>query len=99
MKFGAGEMARWSRRMRIFTIAALSIVMLALPAAVYAQMPGRGMTTKEEPKVNPERQKAVDKAYSESLSRIPSQEFDPWGSVREKTPDPKPPAAKKKPVR
>ena len=79
-------------------VAAISIVMLALPVAAHAQGGGRGLDTKKEEVVpNPERKKAEEKAYNDSLSRVPAKEFDPWQNVREKAPEEKPTASKKKP--
>lgn len=78
--------------------AAISIVMLALPVAAHAQGGGRGLDTqKKEIVVNPEKTKAEEKAYNDALKRVPAKEFDPWQNVREKAPDEKPSASKKKP--
>ena len=88
--------------MKALTVAAISMMMLVVPVSAYAQ--GRGLgPSKDDPKVNPERKKAEEKAYSDSLSRVPSKEYDPWLGIREKAPAEKshaekPPAPKKKPA-
>ena len=84
--------------MKILKIVAISIATLALPVAVFAQTPGRGLEPrKDDIPVNPEKKKAEEKLYSDSLSNITTKEYDPWAYVREKPPAEKPPVAKKKP--
>ena len=85
--------------MKTATVAAILIVTLTLPVAAYAQGVGRGLERKKEEPVNPEKKKAEDKAYNDALTRIPSKEFDPWGSMRENTPAAKPSTPQKKPSR
>jgi hypothetical protein len=91
------------RQMKILRTIAISIVALALalPVAAYAQNNTRGWDRKkdkEESATEIQKRKAEDKAYSESLSRLPPKEqYDPWASVREKAPAEKPSVVKKKP--
>ena len=84
--------------MKTLTIAALSITMLAHPRAAYAQVAGSG-SSRVEPAVDPAKKDAADRAYGETLSKVPPKEYDPWQSVREKAPAEKPSAQKKKPPR
>ena len=75
--------------MRTFTIAMI-VAMLTLPA--YAQQRGGGAGAMPNPNVKTEAQKAMEekqrkadeKAYNESVSRIPDRELklDPWGKIR-----------------
>jgi len=88
--------------MKILPITAPSIVMLALPVAAYAQAPSGGLdrskSFEKKPQVNPEQQKATEKSYTDSLSRIPQQgTYDPWRGIREEPEKPTNP--KKKPSR
>jgi hypothetical protein len=92
--------------MRIFRMAAVFVV---LTAPAYAQMPSSGggggvpnlslmpdkpSKTQEEKEAD----EARDKAYKESLKKIPDAKVssDPWGTVRT-TPAPAPKAASAKP--
>ena len=82
--------------MRIFRAAAV-IVLLAGPA--YAQMPNVNLI-QELPTKTPEQIEAEavrDKAYKESLKKIPDAKVssDPWGNVRS-TEAPKPAASAKR---
>jgi hypothetical protein len=74
--------------MRTMTVAAI-IALLTMPA--YAQSGiGKGSSSKPGVKTDQEKaleekhQKMDEKAYKDSLSRIPDREqkFDPWGKVR-----------------
>jgi len=84
--------------MRIFRAAAV-IVLLAGPA--YAQMPNVNLI-QELPTKTPEQIEAEavrDKAYKESLKKIPDAKVssDPWGTVRSaETPKPAAPAKRTK---
>ncbi len=67
--------------MKIFTVAAAMLALIALPA--HAQMGGKrhqGDAKKTEQK-NPE---VDEKAYKAALERIPEpkQKYDPWGIAR-----------------
>ena len=76
--------------MRLF-IVAVAMVLLTIPA--FAQMggginasQGAGRASRpEEPKVDPAKQKADEKAFKEGVNRIPPPEkkYDPWGTVRQ----------------
>jgi hypothetical protein len=80
--------------MRIF-VAALVIAVLTIPAHAQgnggsaginaASGAGRASRPPEEPKVDPERRKADEKAFKDGVSRIPdpARKFDPWGTVRQ----------------
>ena len=84
--------------MRIFRAAAV-IVLLTGPA--YAQMPNVNLIS-ELPTKTPEQIEAEavrDKAYKESLKKIPDAKVssDPWGTVRSaETPKPAAPAKRTK---
>ena len=95
MRSAEGEAQKVKRRrvMRI-VIVAMAITMLAVPA--FAQMGGTGGINgansagragrpPEEPKADPAKQKADEKAFKEGINRIPPPEkkFDPWGNVRQ----------------
>jgi hypothetical protein len=82
--------------MRIFRAAAV-IVLLTGPA--YAQMPNVNLMPEVQSKT-PEQKEAEavrDKAYKESLKKIPDAKVssDPWGGVRSTEP-PKPAASAKR---
>ena len=74
--------------MRTFTIAMI-VAILTLPA--YAQqrggaanMPNPNVKTEAEKAVEEKQRKLEEKAYKDSISRIPDrdQKLDPWGKVR-----------------
>jgi len=67
--------------MKIFTIAAVTLALMAMPAQ--AQMNDKrhqGDATKAEPK----EQKIDEAAYKAALERIPDskEKYDPWGIAR-----------------
>jgi hypothetical protein len=78
--------------MKIF-IVAMTIALLTVPAYPQtggingAQSAGRAgrAGAPEEPKVDPAKQKADDKAFKDAVNRIPAPEkkYDPWGTVRQ----------------
>jgi hypothetical protein len=83
--------------MRIF-IAAMAIALLTIPGTIPAHAQangagginaasgaGRAGRPPEEPKVDPAKQKADEKAYKDGLKRVPDpdRKFDPWGTVRQ----------------
>jgi hypothetical protein len=83
--------------MRIF-IAAMAIALLTIPGTIPAHAQangpggisaasgaGRANRPPEEPKVDPEKRKADEKAYKDGLKRVPDpdRKFDPWGTVRQ----------------
>ena len=74
--------------MKVFTIAAIVLALMALPA--YAQVQGKrhqGDQKKEEKKP------VIDeKAYKAALERIPEpkEKYDPWGVARPAEPAKKP---------
>jgi hypothetical protein len=73
--------------MRILAAAAF-IVLLTVPA--YAQMPKMNMLADTPTKTQEQKdaEEARDKAYKESLKKIPDAKApsDPWGNVRADTP-------------
>lgn len=75
--------------MRILRLAA-AIMLLASPAI--AQVPKLNLLQDKPSKTQDEldAEKAQDKAYKESLKKIPDQKAptDPWGNVRSDTPPP-----------
>jgi len=77
--------------MRIF-IVAMTIAVLTIPA--YAQGNSGGINAAEgagraarpeEPKVDPAKKKADEKAFNDAVNRIPppDKKYDPWGTVRQ----------------
>ena len=79
--------------MRI-VIVAMALAVLTVPAAAQmggnggingANSAGRAGRPPEEPKVDPVKQKADEKAFKDGVSRIPppDKKFDPWGTVRQ----------------
>jgi hypothetical protein len=76
------------KAMRILIIA-VATALLTVPA--YSQMgginsSGAGRAPRpEEPKVDPAKKKADEKAFNDAVSRIPLPEkkYDPWGAVRQ----------------
>jgi hypothetical protein len=73
--------------MRTLTIAAV-IVLLAMPAYAQGQggmnFPKPGTKTDQEKAAEEKQRKAEEKAYKDSVSRVPDKEqkFDPWGNMR-----------------
>jgi hypothetical protein len=84
--------------MRVFS-AVFVIALLTVPA--YAQMPSLNMIpdtpSKTQDQIDAE--EVRDKAYKESLKKIPNAKVssDPWGTVRTDTPKDAPKAATAKP--
>ena len=75
--------------MKIFTIAAAMLALIAMPA--HAQMGGkRPRATTRRPTSS--RKKVDDKAYKAALERIPEpkEKYDPWGVARPADPPKKP---------
>ena len=75
--------------MRIFTVAAVTLALLAMPA--HAQVNSKrhqGDTKKAEPTEN----KVDEKAYKAALEKIPDskEKYDPWGITRPAEPVKKP---------
>jgi hypothetical protein len=77
--------------MRVF-IVAMAITLLTVPAFAQtangigaAQGAGRAARPPEEPKADPAKAKADEKAFKEGVSRIPDpdKKFDPWGNLRQ----------------
>jgi hypothetical protein len=84
--------------MRVLRLAA-AIMLLASPAV--AQIPKLNLLQDKPSKTQDEldAEKAQDKAYKDSLKKIPDQKAptDPWGSVRSDTPAPAAKSASSKP--
>ena len=72
--------------MRIFRAALLASLVAALPAPVWAQAPHLNMMPELQSKTPEEKEAeaAREKAYRESLKKIPDAKgaSDPWGAVR-----------------
>lgn len=88
--------------MKLLITFLLAISVLAVPVAAQAQAMGngRGITKKEEPEQTANdrlRKGTEEKAYKDSLSKVPQKEYDPWSGIRETEPPNKTPAVKKKP--
>ena len=73
-------MAERAGAMKVFTIAALILSVLAMPA--YAQ--GKRPHGVEDKKARDDRPKVDEKAYKAALERIPEpkEKYDPWGVAR-----------------
>jgi hypothetical protein len=80
---------RWRKAMRILIIA-VATALLTVPAN--SQMGGINASSgagraqrPEEPKADPAKKKADEKAFNDAVNRIPSPEkkYDPWGTVRQ----------------
>jgi hypothetical protein len=70
--------------MRVLTVAAAMLALVAMPA--YAQMGGgkRHQADDSAAKTDPAKKKADEKAYKAALERIPEpkEKYDPWGVAR-----------------
>ena len=66
--------------MKSFTIAALILSLLAMPAHAQGRRPHGG----EDKKATADKPKVDDKAYKAALERIPEpkEKYDPWGVAR-----------------
>lgn len=96
--------------MRVLVLAstlAAAACLLASPALAQSMPAGMGLPLSRDAKTlspeEQERQAAIDKAYKESLRKIPNQTApnDPWGSARaaeQQQQQKAPPAAKPKPA-
>ena len=62
-------------------VVALTIVSLAAPA-VAQDSPRSGRHKKTEQKTQAPAVKADDKAYKSAIDRMPTQTYDPWGTMR-----------------
>jgi hypothetical protein len=67
--------------MKIFTIAAAALALIALPA--HAQMAGKRHQGNEK-KAEQKKPEVDEKAYKAALERIPDskEKYDPWGVAR-----------------
>jgi hypothetical protein len=75
--------------MKTLTVAAIAIMAALLAVPAYSQsVSGRQVKSAPAPPVDTVKKKADDKAYNDTLSRIPAKEYDPWQGVREKAPAP-----------
>jgi hypothetical protein len=75
--------------MKIFTVAAAVLALIALPA--HAQMGGKRHQG-DEKKSEQKKPEVDEKAYKAALERIPEpkEKFDPWGVARPAEPAKKP---------
>jgi hypothetical protein len=75
--------------MKIFTIAAAALALIALPA--HAQMAGKRHQGNEK-KAEQKKPEVDEKAYKAALERIPDskEKYDPWGVARPAEPAKKP---------
>ena len=75
--------------MKIFTVAAALLALIALPA--HAQMGGKRHQG-DEKKSEQKKPEVDEKAYKAALERIPEpkEKFDPWGVARPAEPAKKP---------
>ena len=81
-------MAERAGAMKIFTIAALILSVLAMPAYAQGKRPHGG----DEKKVKDDRPKVDEKAYKAALERIPEpkEKYDPWAVTKPVDPARKP---------
>lgn len=70
--------------MKSFTVAAVILALLAMPAHAQARRPAGGEEKKADQKKLQEKQQADDQAYKAALERIPEsrEKYDPWGVAR-----------------
>jgi hypothetical protein len=70
--------------MKTFTVAAIILGLLAMPAHGQARRPPGGEDKKVDQKKLQEKQQADDQAYKAALERIPEskEKYDPWGVAR-----------------
>jgi hypothetical protein len=75
--------------MRICTVAAVTLAMIAMPA--HAQVNGKRHQG-DAKEAKPTENKVDEKAYKAALERIPDskEKYDPWGSMRPAEPAKKP---------
>ena len=68
--------------MKGFTIAAVALAMLAMPA--HAQLNNKRHAGDAQTKADPGRPKVDEKAYKAALERIPEpkEKYDPWSAAR-----------------
>ncbi len=78
--------------MKTFTVAAVMLAMLAVPAHAQARRPQGGEDKKVDQKKLQEKQQADDKAYKAALERIPDskEKYDPWSITKPAEPAKKP---------
>ena len=76
---GRERTAKRAGAMKVITIAALALSLLAMPAHAQAKRPQT-----EEKKVKDDRPKVDENAYKAALERIPEpkEKYDPWGVAR-----------------
>ena len=81
-------MAERAEAMKTFTIAAVILSMLAMPAQAQGKRPHGG----EEKKAKDDRPKLDEKAYKAALERIPEpkEKYDPWAVTKSAEPAKKP---------
>jgi hypothetical protein len=85
----ATDMAGRVQAMKAFTIAAVALALLAMPA--HAQLNAKRHAG-DEKKADPGRPKVDEKAYKAALERIPEpkEKYDPWAVARPGEPAKKP---------
>ena len=85
---GWGRMAERAGAMKVFTIAALILSVLAMPAYAQGKRPHGG----NEKKATDDRPKVDEKAYKAALERIPEpkEKYDPWAVAKPAEPAKKP---------
>ena len=68
--------------MRIFTVAAVMLALIAMPA--HAQMGGKRPRGDDDKKTDQKKPQVDEKAYKAALERIPEpkEKYDPWGVAR-----------------
>ena len=78
--------------MKTFTVAAVVLAMLAMPAHGQARRPGGGEKKEVDQKKLQDKARADDQAYKSALERIPDskEKYDPWGVARPAEPARKP---------
>jgi hypothetical protein len=81
-------MAERAEAMKTFTIAAVILSMLAMPAQAQGKRPHGG----EEKKAKDDTPKVDEKAYKAALERIPEpkEKYDPWAVTKSAEPAKKP---------
>lgn len=68
----------------VFAAATLAAALALTASAAQAQLPPMNLLRDKPPPSADEvkRQKAIDKAYKDTLDQMPSKKSDPWGNIR-----------------
>ena len=69
--------------MRAAVIILAALALLAGPVSAYARGKGSKQSGTEQPSdAKKKKSEEAEKAYKDTLGRMPDKKYDPWGSVR-----------------